>query len=211
MEDVGRTHRKKHPGCFLGSGGRAFRAATVQCREHDIWGSAFAVYLEVADARQSKRISTYFKAHFGESVQHGQIRHLPGGVYWEEGCALDTYQNGAFWATPTGWFVYALDLTDPILADRTVFDMVRHFQKFGACEWILKSITSFPTISPARSSRWPISGPCSNAGRNEHLLMNLMDFLTRFFGALFILAAPVYPGNGCSPSVEGAPIPQICS
>ncbi len=25
------------------------------------------------------------------------IRHLPGGVYWEQGCKPDTYQNGAFW------------------------------------------------------------------------------------------------------------------
>lgn len=113
-----------------------FRAATVRCREHDVWGSAFAVYLDVADPGQSMMISTYFKTHYAELVQHGQIRHLPGGVYWEEGCARDSYQNGGYWATPTGWFVYTLDLADPALADRTIVDMVRHFQQYGACEWI---------------------------------------------------------------------------
>jgi len=113
-----------------------FRAATITCREHDIWGSAFAVYLGVADADQSQTIAQYFEAHYGEIVQHGQIRHLPGGVYWEKGRARDEYQNGAYWATPTGWFVYTLDLVDPALADQTIIDMVNHFRKYGACEWI---------------------------------------------------------------------------
>ena len=113
-----------------------FRAATHRCREHDIWGSAFAVYLGVADDAQAKRIAGYFKEHYAAIVQEGQIRHLPGGVYWEKGCEPDTYQNGGYWATPTGWFVYTLNLADPTLADKTVIDMVASFQKTGACEWI---------------------------------------------------------------------------
>jgi len=121
-----------------------FRAATVLCREHDIWGSAFAVYLGVADTAQSKTVAAYFKEHYSEIVQNGQIRHLPGGVYWEKTtgggvgkpCPRDIYQNGAYWATPTGWFVYALDLEDPALADQTVLDMVADFKKGGAYEWI---------------------------------------------------------------------------
>ena len=60
-----------------------YRAATVTCREPDIWGSAFAVFLGVANTDQSRAIATYFKEYYGEIVQHGQIRHLPGGVYWQ--------------------------------------------------------------------------------------------------------------------------------
>ncbi len=133
-----------------------FRAATVQCREHDIWGSAFAVYLGVADVAQSTAIANYFKAHYAEIVQHGQIRHLPGGVYWERGCAKNSYQNGAYWATPTGWFVYALDLVDPALADKTVVDMVRHFQKYGACEWIFGEKRKLPNY--LASASLPLAG-----------------------------------------------------
>ena len=133
-----------------------FRAATVKCREHDIWGSAFAVYLRVADTRQSRRISTYFRNHYAELVRHGQIRHLPGGVYWEKGCARDTYQNGAFWATPAGWFVYALDITDPALAERTVIDMVSHFREFGACEWIFGTQRRLPNY--LASAALPLAG-----------------------------------------------------
>jgi hypothetical protein len=113
-----------------------FRAATVRCREHDIWGSAFAVYLGVADKKQSRDIAAYFKSNYDGIVQHGQLRHLPADVYWEKGREQDVYQNGAYWATPVGWFVYTLDLVDPPLADQTIIDMVHHFQEFGACEWI---------------------------------------------------------------------------
>jgi hypothetical protein len=35
-----------------------------------------------------------------------------------------------------GWFVFTLDQADSALADKTVIEMVRHFQEHGACEWI---------------------------------------------------------------------------
>jgi len=121
-----------------------FRAATICCREHDIWASAFAVYLGVADREQAKAIATYFQRNYAGLVQNGQIRHLPPGEYWEKAGPRDTYQNGAFWATPTGWFVYALDLADPALADRTVLDLVKDFQAGGACEWVFREKRQLP-------------------------------------------------------------------
>lgn len=137
-----------------------FRAATLRCREHDIWGSAFAVFLGVADMNQSMHIGQYFKSHYDEIVYHGQIRHLPGGVYWEDaGCAQDTYQNGAFWAVPAGWFVYALDLADPELATQVVVDLVDDFRTGKACEWITESKRKLPgylasTATPLPGFRW---------------------------------------------------------
>ena len=122
-----------------------FRAATVQCKEPDIWGSAFAVYLDVATKQQAIAIASYFQQHHAEIVYRGQIRHLPGGIYWEVcGRPKDDYQNGAFWATPTGWFVYTLDLVDPALADRTVIEMVCEFQQNGIMEWVLNSKKGAP-------------------------------------------------------------------
>lgn len=133
-----------------------FRAATVACREHDIWGSAFAVYLGVADREQSMAIATYFRDNYAGIVQNGQIRHLPAGVYWEKARARDTYQNGAFWATPTGWFVCTLDLVDPALADRTILDLVKDFQAGGACEWIFKDKRQLPNY--LASASLPLAG-----------------------------------------------------
>lgn len=134
-----------------------FRAATVRCREHDIWGSAFAVYLGVANEEQSMAVARYFRDHYAEIVQHGQIRHLPGGVYWEScSAARDTYQNGGYWATPAGWFVYALDRVDPALADWTVIDLVADFQAGGACEWILGDKRQLPGY--LASASLPLAG-----------------------------------------------------
>lgn len=133
-----------------------FRAATVRCREHDIWGSAFAVFLGVTDEAQSLAIGRYFREHYQDIVQKGQIRHLPGGVYWEQGCARDQYQNGAYWATPVGWFAYTLDLVDASLADQTVLDMVDDFRKHGACEWIIGERRQLPNY--LASAALPLDG-----------------------------------------------------
>jgi hypothetical protein len=134
-----------------------FRAATIRCREHHIWGSAFAVYLGVAAENQSKAIARYFQDHYSQIVQNGQIRHLPANVYWEScRAARDTYQNGAYWATPTGWFVYTLNLVDPKLADQTVIDLVTDFQKNGACEWVFGEQHRLPNY--LASASLPLAG-----------------------------------------------------
>jgi hypothetical protein len=133
-----------------------FRAATIRCTQPDIWGSAFAVYLDVATPRQAQAIARYFKDHYREIVERGQIRHLPGGVYWDAACGPDTYQNGGYWATPTGWLVYTLDLVDPKLADQTVVDMVNDFRSRGVTEWVLGPRTAVKNY--LASATMPLAG-----------------------------------------------------
>ena len=133
-----------------------FRAATVQCKEPDIWGSAFAVFLNVATEKQARAIARYFQTHYGEIVQRGQVRHIPGGTYWEAGRERDVYQNGAYWATPTGWFVYALDLVDPKLADQTIIDLVEDFRERGVMEWVIGSTTRLDKYNASASL--PLAG-----------------------------------------------------
>ena len=133
-----------------------FRAATVRCREHDIWGSAFAVYLGVATHDQARKISEYFSGHYQELVQDGQVRHTPGGVYWEDARERDAYQNGAFWATPSGWFAYALDLANPAQADQMIVDLANDLKKRNAPEWIFKDKMQLPGYNA--SAALPISG-----------------------------------------------------
>jgi hypothetical protein len=141
---------------FWDDGVGLFRAATIRCREPDIWGSAFAVYLGVATDKQAQRIAQYFQQHHHEIVQKGQSRHLPGGVYWEIACPKDTYQNGGYWATPVGWFIYALDLVDPKLADQTLVDLVNDFQQRGVTEWVFGEHTAVPNY--LSSATLPLAG-----------------------------------------------------
>jgi glycogen debranching enzyme len=112
-----------------------FRAATVRCREPDLWGSAFAVFLGVAEPWQARRIADYFAQHYPRVVQRGQLRHLPAGLYWEAAGPRDQYQNGGFWAVPVGWLVETLDLVAPQLAEQTVLDLVHDAQRRGFVEW----------------------------------------------------------------------------
>ena len=146
----------EHPQGVLGFAGWVIPSGHSGATNTIYWGSAFAVYLGVADAPQSAKIATYFKAHYAEIVQHGQIRHLPGGVYSGTGGPRDSYQNGAYWATPTGWFVYTLDLVDSHLADQTVIDMVNDFRNAGACEWIFGSRRQRPHY--LASASLPLAG-----------------------------------------------------
>ena len=121
-----------------------FNAATIQCNQVDIWGSAFAVYLGVADPQQARSIAKYFETNYSKLVQKGQIRHTAPGQYWEGVTYKDRYQNGAYWATPTGWFVYTLDKVNPALADRTLIDMVNDFQERKINEWVIGNTTKLP-------------------------------------------------------------------
>jgi hypothetical protein len=52
--------------------------------------------------------------------------------------------NGAYWATPAGWFAYSLDLVDPALADQTVIELLDDFKKGGICEWIFGETRKLP-------------------------------------------------------------------
>jgi len=143
-----------------------FRAATDKCREPDIWGSALAVYLGVATEEQAFGIARYFRDHYKEIVQQGQIRHLPGGVYWEQAGPRDEYQNGAYWSTPTGWFVYTLDLVDARLADQTVLDMVNDFRQRGCIEWCFGETARLPNYLASGTN--PLAGIQKMKERREN-------------------------------------------
>lgn len=133
-----------------------FRAATDRCREHDLWGSAFAVFLGVAEPGQARAVAEALRRHYPGICQRGQFRHLLPGVVWEQACQPGTYQNGGFWATPAGWFVYTLDLVDPALARRTVVDLVADFQARGAAEWVLDDHVQLPGY--VASATLPLQG-----------------------------------------------------
>lgn len=113
-----------------------FLAATGQCHQPDLWGSAFAVYAGIASPEQSGSIARYFQQHYDQVVKKGQLRHLPKGIYWDAACERDTYQNGGYWATPAGWLMGTLELVDPNLAERVLVELVQDFQERGVNEWI---------------------------------------------------------------------------
>ncbi|HEY3285132.1 MAG TPA: hypothetical protein VGN26_22905 [Armatimonadota bacterium] len=110
-------------------------SATGVGRKDDVWASAFAVTLGVlprdVERAVTKHLLTLYRA--GGTVLEGQVRHLPPtgslGGYWEDcRAARDTYQNGAYWGTPTGWFVSALGRVDRAAAAQMLRDYLTHLK-----------------------------------------------------------------------------------
>ncbi|MDD2601265.1 MAG: hypothetical protein PHO37_18940 [Kiritimatiellae bacterium] len=123
---------------------KLYRGASVACCEHDIWGSAFAVWLGVAPSERADAIAAVFKTNHSALTQKGQLRHTMPGIYWEIGCGRDTYQNGGFWGTPIGWYAYALNRVDPALADQVLVDLVNDFAIRGVGEWVFGGHVALP-------------------------------------------------------------------
>ena len=89
-------------------------SATGLGRKPDVWGSAFAVFLDALAPPRARAISRWLLHEYRARtiVRQGQIRHIPTtSGFWEESKAEPgTYQNGAYWGYPVGWCVYALTL-----------------------------------------------------------------------------------------------------
>ena len=123
-----------------------YRAATVRCRQHDVWGSAYAIWLGVAPDEYADRIAKYFKDNYDGLVQNGQIRHLPPGQYWDETRwnKKDHYQNGYFWGNATGGICWALERIDPMLVDKTYNDLISDYRRRGVNERTFGGKTACP-------------------------------------------------------------------
>jgi len=118
-----------------------FFAATRDCRQTDVWASAYAVAVDFPPVagEKERRILDWLVANYYQCVWHGQVRHLPLGEYWDRllmPVEKDRYQNGAFWATPSGWVMEALNRRDPGLARRMFGDLIDDFRIGGICECV---------------------------------------------------------------------------
>ena len=116
-----------------------YLAASADCRQIDIWGSAYAVYTGFAEKGKTKRIAHYLILHYDELVESGHVRHLPGGEYWEKTFVpipRGEYQNGAFWATPSGWVMYTIGLFEPERARQMASDLIAYFKKYDIFECV---------------------------------------------------------------------------
>jgi hypothetical protein len=117
----------------------AFLAATLDCRQVDIWANAYAVYIDFPLGPRGQDIRHFLVERYERYVWHGQVRHLLAGEYWQRllmPVERDTYQNGAYWATASGWVLWALAQDDAALARQMLVDLIEDFKQAGVCECI---------------------------------------------------------------------------
>jgi hypothetical protein len=113
-------------------------AASKTCRQLDVWGNAYLVYIGFPDDARRLRISRYLADHYDQFVYAGQVRHLFGNEYWERivggDCSPGIYQNGGYWGTASGWTAYAIAQVNPALASRMFGDLIDYYQTYGPYE-----------------------------------------------------------------------------
>ncbi len=113
----------------------------------DVWASAFAVWLGILpkdkETKVARNLLTLVRS--GSIVRQGQVRHIPDvgawGGNWEQAkSAPGTYQNGGYWATPTGWLVSAIHKVDPVSASNLLHEYVEYLRQNRSAgapfEWI---------------------------------------------------------------------------
>jgi hypothetical protein len=110
---------------------RLLFSATGIGREEDVWASGFAVWLGALPPDLERRVCARLAilAREGGTFLDGQARALPAGRFWEQCVAAPgTYQNGAFWGTPSGWIIAALHKTDRKIAEDMLNAFMAHMQ-----------------------------------------------------------------------------------
>lgn len=129
-------------------------SATELGRKDDVWAAAFAVWLGILPRQIELRVARHLLALYqaGGTIAEGQVRHLPPtgefGGHWEKASSRpDEYQNGGFWATPTGWMIYALRRVNRAAGNRLLAEYAAHLRvnrdQGAPWEW----------IQPARQQR----------------------------------------------------------
>lgn len=117
----------------------AFFAAAMDCRQLDIWANAYAMYLKFPLGAKRERVLKFLVEHYDQYVWHGQVRHLLQPEHWQRMLAPiqpERYQNGAYWATASGWLMTALAEKKPALARQVFADLISDFQQGGICECV---------------------------------------------------------------------------
>ncbi|HBE77907.1 MAG TPA: hypothetical protein DDW65_09015 [Firmicutes bacterium] len=116
---------------------KAFLAATHDCNQIDIWGNAYLLYIGFPAKKVWLELVSFLHDNYDCYCYKGQIRHLLQGEYWDRlliDVPREEYQNGAYWATATGWVVWCLAQTDGRLAAKTVNDVISSFAEDGIYE-----------------------------------------------------------------------------
>lgn len=111
-------------------------SATGIGHQFDVWATEYAVFSGIISEKKTlEALYNGYRDH--TAVVDGYVRHiLVGGDYsphsaWEATTTeMNCYQNGAYWATPTGWYAYALYKYNSEI--NILEDFLRHYKKIWA-------------------------------------------------------------------------------
>jgi len=124
-----------------------FLAASRDCRQVDVWGSAYAVFIGVTTKEQTQTIGRWFLENQDSVIKRGQVRPIEEREGWQKMLAAippDTYQNGAYWAVPSAWVIHALRQVHPAQAQQMLLDLLTDLYQNGVHECINDNYSKGP-------------------------------------------------------------------
>jgi len=96
-------------------------ASTGKSKQADVWSTALAINFGILEGKHLEKTCKFLRDAYlnGTLASRGNIRHVltcddfSDSTAWESSLALkNTYQNGAYWGTPTGWICFAMSQID---------------------------------------------------------------------------------------------------
>lgn len=114
------------------------RASTGKSNQPDVWATALAIYSGILEGKElqkaSKMLADAYRA--GTLSYKGNIRHILTTDDFNENTAWEislspknTYQNGAYWGTASGWVCYAINVTDPSAASQLANEYINELRE----------------------------------------------------------------------------------
>ncbi|MBK6283826.1 MAG: hypothetical protein IPF54_15310 [Draconibacterium sp.] len=113
-------------------------ASTGNSSQPDVWSTALAVYFGILEGENMKKICRFLSDSYknGTLAYKGNIRHVittddfNDSTSWEISLATkNTYQNGAYWGTPTGWVCYAISMVDINVARQLASEYIEELKE----------------------------------------------------------------------------------
>lgn len=114
------------------------RASTGKSNQPDVWSTGFAVYLGILEGTAREKACRFLADSYekGYLASDGNIRHVltcddfSDSTAWESSLAKkNSYQNGAYWGTPTGWICYAISKADMSLAQKLAGEYIEDLRE----------------------------------------------------------------------------------
>lgn len=146
------------------------RASTGISRQADVWGTLYALRLGVlgrADANAARK-TIADAVRRGTITFEGGVRQVPTDLdfsettAWERSLsAVNTYQNGGYWHTASGWLIESLWNHDRKLALQVFSEMIAHLRAQDFRK------------GPGHGAPWEVFGPNGKARQNPVYLASV--------------------------------------
>ena len=125
-----------------------FMAADGFCRQIDVWGMLYVLAVDFPlPENASSAVDHWLIKNRHRYLYKGQVCQLPDGAPWEKlliKVPAGEYQNGAYWATASGWALKFFRRVDPAFAESMLDELLEDFELDGICECINEGYRKLP-------------------------------------------------------------------